>query len=52
MKSKKVNKIKIKSEFEHSDFGEIEIQDIPRVKKLASKYLVNSWNDDTTCNKS
>jgi pyruvate dehydrogenase E2 component (dihydrolipoamide acetyltransferase) len=36
-------KSKIKSEFEHSDFGEIEIQDIPRVKKLASKYLVNSW---------
>ena len=35
---------KIKNEFEHSDFGEIEIKDIPRVKKLASNYLVNSWN--------
>ena len=35
---------KIKNEFEHSDFGEIEIKDIPRVKKLASTYLVNSWN--------
>jgi len=34
---------KIKNEFEHSDFGEIEIKDIPRVKKLASTYLVNSW---------
>ncbi|MDC6482813.1 2-oxo acid dehydrogenase subunit E2 [Candidatus Pelagibacter sp.] len=35
---------KIKNEFEHSDFGETEIKDIPRVKKLASTYLVNSWN--------
>ena len=34
---------KIKIEFEHSDFGKIEVKDIPRVKKLASKYLVNSW---------
>ena len=34
---------KIQSEFEHSDFGEIEVKNIPRVKKLASTYLVNSW---------
>ena len=34
---------KIKNEFEHSDFGVIEIKNIPRVKKLASTYLVNSW---------
>ncbi len=34
---------KIINEFEHSDFGEIEIKDIPRVKKLSSKYLTNSW---------
>ena len=34
---------KIKNEFEHSDFGEIEIKNIPRVKKLSSKYLTNSW---------
>ena len=34
---------KIISEFLHSDFGEVEIKDIPRVKKLASTYLVNSW---------
>jgi len=34
---------KIKSEFNHSDFGEIEIKDIPRVKKLAAPHLVNSW---------
>ena len=36
-------KKKIKNEFFHSDFGEIEVQDIPRVKKIASTYLVNSW---------
>ena len=41
VEEKKTNKIK--NEFEHSDFGEIEIKDIPRVKKLSSKYLSNSW---------
>jgi pyruvate dehydrogenase E2 component (dihydrolipoamide acetyltransferase) len=41
VEEKKPNKIK--NEFEHSDFGEIEIKDIPRVKKLSSKYLSNSW---------
>ena len=50
--SSKINKIsnkretqvkKITSEFSHSDFGKIEIKDLPRVKKLASTYLVNSW---------
>jgi len=48
-KSKNISEIKedkknkIKNEFEHSDFGEIEIKDIPRVKKLSSVYLSNSW---------
>ena len=48
-KPKNINEIKngktnkIKNEFEHSDFGEIEIKDIPRVKKLSSTYLTNSW---------
>ena len=41
LKQNKSNKIK--NEFEHSDFGEIEITDIPRVKKLSSTYLTNSW---------
>ena len=40
---KKSKHNKIKNEFEHSDFGEVKIEDIPRVKKLASTYLVNSW---------
>ena len=34
---------KIKSEFNHSDFGEIEVKDVPRVKKLAAPHLLNSW---------
>jgi pyruvate dehydrogenase E2 component (dihydrolipoamide acetyltransferase) len=48
--TKNINEIKedkikkIKNEFEHSDFGEIEIKDIPRVKKLSSVYLTNSWS--------
>ena len=50
--SSKINKVpdktearskKIVSEFSHSDFGEIEVKEIPRVKRLASTYLVNSW---------
>ncbi len=32
-----------KLEYAHSEFGEIELKDIPRIKKLSSKYLVNSW---------
>ena len=40
---KEVKAKKIKSEFSHSDFGEVEVKDMPRVKKLASSYLINSW---------
>ena len=36
---------KIKNEYNHSDFGEVEIKDITRVKKLAAPYLVNSWKN-------
>ncbi len=35
---------KINQEYSHSEFGEIEIKDLPRVKKLSSKYLINSWS--------
>ena len=37
------NDEKIKQDYAHSEFGEVEIKDIPRVKKLSSKYLMNSW---------
>ena len=40
---KKNKQNKIKNEFEHSEFGEVEIKDIPRVKRIASTYLANSW---------
>ncbi len=36
---------KVKQEYLHSEFGEVEIKDIPRVKKLSSKYLMNSWTN-------
>ncbi len=36
---------KIKQEYSHSEFGEVEKKDIPRVKKLSSKYLMNSWTN-------
>ena len=42
VKEKKSEK-KITQEYSHSEFGEIEVKDIPRVKKLASTYLMNSW---------
>ena len=48
--SKQIKKIdsqkdeKNELEYSHSEFGEIEIKDIPRVKKLSSKYLINSWS--------
>ena len=38
------NNEKINQEYSHSEFGEIEIKDLPRVKKLSSKYLINSWS--------
>ncbi len=41
--AKEIKPIKIKNEYEHADFGKVEIKDIPRVKKLASNYLTNSW---------
>ena len=39
------NNEKIKQEYSHSEFGEIETKDMPRVKKLSSKYLMNSWTN-------
>jgi pyruvate dehydrogenase E2 component (dihydrolipoamide acetyltransferase) len=44
IKEKKPEK-KITQEYSHSEFGEIEVKDIPRVKKLASSYLMNSWTN-------
>ena len=40
---KKKEDIKIKNEYEHSEFGEVEIQEIPRIKRIAAPHLVHSW---------
>ena len=39
------NNEKIKQEYSHSEFGEVERKDLPRIKKLSSKYLMNSWTN-------
>ena len=39
------NQKKISQEYAHSEFGEVEVKDIPRIKKLASTYLMNSWSN-------
>ena len=39
--SKKSNTFE--SKFNHSDFGEVEIKEMPRVKKIAALHLINSW---------
>ena len=43
-KDEENHKPKIKIEYDHSDFGEIDVKDIPRIKKLAAPHLVNSFN--------
>ena len=42
--SREIQKSSIKIDYEHSDFGEIDIKDIPRIKKIAAPHLVNSFN--------
>ena len=48
-KSLSENKIEtnenLKQEYNHSEFGEIEIKDIPRIKKIAGPHLQKSWNE-------
>ena len=36
---------KIKNEYNHSDFGEVEIKEVPRVKRISAPHLVNSWKN-------
>ena len=35
----------VKQEYNHEDFGKIDIQPIPRLKKIARSHLVKSWNE-------
>ena len=46
--SSKFNKkenIKLSKEYEHSEFGKVEIKEIPRIKRIAAPHLVNSWKN-------
>jgi pyruvate dehydrogenase E2 component (dihydrolipoamide acetyltransferase) len=38
-------KTPVKNEYEHSEFGEIEVKDIPRIKRLSGPHLVKSWTE-------
>ena len=35
----------ISKEYDFSEFGEVEIKSIPRVKKIAGPHLEKSWNE-------
>jgi len=37
------NEDKALQEYNHNDFGEIEVKEIPRIKKIASVHLIKSW---------
>ena len=39
------NKKIIKNEYDHHEFGKVEVLDIPRVKKLSGPHLVRSWTE-------
>ena len=39
------NKKILKNEYEHHEFGKVEIKDIPRVKRLSGPHLVRSWTE-------
>jgi len=48
VKEEIVAKTEIKEEklpFEHGEFGEIDIQKIPRIKRLSGPHLVKAWNE-------
>jgi pyruvate dehydrogenase E2 component (dihydrolipoamide acetyltransferase) len=35
----------LKEEYAHEEFGQVEVKDIPRVKKLSGLHLVRSWTE-------
>ena len=41
----KVEKKIHKEEYQHEEFGEIELKEIPRVKRLSGPHLVRSWTE-------
>jgi pyruvate dehydrogenase E2 component (dihydrolipoamide acetyltransferase) len=48
IKKEIVTKVEIKEEklpFGHEEFGEVDIQKIPRIKRLSGPHLVKAWNE-------
>ena len=43
--ARKIQKKIHKEEYAHEEFGEIQLKDIPRVKKLSGPQLVKSWTE-------
>ena len=41
---KKKTEKKIQIQYAHSEFGEVEVKDIPRIKRIAAPHLANSWS--------
>jgi len=39
------NKKIIKNDYEHNEFGKVEIKDMPRLKRISGPYLVRSWTE-------
>ena len=39
------NKEKLDLPYEHSEFGDVDIQKIPRIKRLSGPHLVKAWNN-------
>ena len=35
----------IKNDYNHDEFGKIEVKDLPRIKKISSKQLIKSWTE-------
>ena len=44
-KLNKKEKININKEYQHSEFGKVEIKEIPRIKRIAAPHLSNSWKN-------
>ena len=43
--NKRDDKKDITEEFNHKDFGDIEIKDIPRIKRIAAPHLLKAWTE-------
>jgi len=43
--TKKIETKEEKPPYEHEEFGEIDIQKIPRIKRLSGPHLVKAWNE-------